>query len=184
MAFPSRVGSPKISLCGELRTLRAKERLPMMRGTQYDGLFLIPTLQEVIDLVKKYKQDTGRQIGIYPETKHPSYFRNIGLALEWPLVQVLQANGYTDEDDAVFIQSFEVSNLKELAGMTPVPLIQLINEGGKPFDFVLANDPRTYADMIRPEGLPEIQTYADGIGVNKNLIFPDNLTEVCCLPLP
>jgi glycerophosphoryl diester phosphodiesterase len=156
----------------ELRTLRAKERLPMLRGTQYDGLFLIPTLQEVIDLVKKYKQDTGRVIGIYPETKHPSYFKSIGLALEGPLVQVLRANGYSDKDDPVFIQSFEVANLKELAGMTRVPLVQLINEGGKPFDFVLAGDPRTYEDMIHPEGLAEIRTYADGIGVNKNLIFP------------
>ena len=156
----------------ELRTLRAKERLPVMRGTQYDGLFLIPTLQEVIDLVKKYKQDTGKVIGIYPETKHPSYFKSIGLALEGPLVEVLRANGYVDNDDPVFIQSFEVANLQELNGMTGVPLVQLINEGGKPFDFVLAGNPRTYADMILPQGLAQIRSYADGIGVNKNLIFP------------
>jgi len=156
----------------ELRTLRAKERLPQLRGTQYDNLFVIPTLQEIIDLVKKYKRDTGRTIGIYPETKHPSYFKSIGLALEGPLVRVLRENGYTDRDDAVFIQSFEVSNLKELNGMTHVRLIQLIDAVGKPYDFVLAGDPRTYADMVRPEGLAEIQRYADGIGVNKNLIFP------------
>jgi len=156
----------------ELRTLRARERLPMMRGTQYDGLFLIPTLQEVIDLVNKYKQDTGRVIGVYPETKHPSYFKSIGLALEGPLVEVLRANGYVDEDDPVFIQSFEVANLKELKGMTGVPLVQLINEGGKPFDFVVAGDPRTYADMILPQGLAQIRSYANGIGLNKNLVFP------------
>jgi glycerophosphoryl diester phosphodiesterase len=156
----------------ELRTLRAKERLPLVRGTQYDGLFLIPTLQDVIDLVEKYKRDTGRVIGIYPETKHPSYFKSIGLALEGPLVRVLDANGYSDKDDPAFIQSFEVANLKELNGMTRLPLVQLLNEGGKPFDFVLANDPRTYADLATPAGLAEIRTYADGVGVNKNLIFP------------
>jgi len=111
-------------------------------------------------------------IGVYPETKHPSYFKSIGLALEGPLVEVLRANGYVDEDDPVFIQSFEVANLKELKGMTRVPLVQLINEGGKPFDFVVAGDPRTCADMILPQGLAQIRSYANGVGLDKNLVFP------------
>ena len=152
----------------ELRTLRAKERLPDIRpaNTAFDGLERIPTFQEVIDLAKRHR------VGIYPETKHPTYFRSIGLPLEEPLVATLRANGYTGRHAPVFIQSFEVSNLKQLNRMTDVPLVQLIDATGKPYDFVVSGDPRTYADLITPAGLAEIATYADGIGPNKNLIVP------------
>jgi glycerophosphoryl diester phosphodiesterase len=152
----------------ELKTLRAKERIPGLRptNTAFDGLEQIPTLQEVIDLARR------NDVGIYPETKHPSYFDGIGLALEEPLVATLELNGYTKQSSPVFIQSFEVSNLKELDGMTRVPLVQLISDVGKPFDFVLSGDPRTYADLATPAGLREIARYADGAGANKNLIVP------------
>ncbi len=152
----------------ELRTLRAKERLPALRpaNTAFDGLYQIPTLQEVIDLAKRY------HVGIYPETKHPTYFRSIGLPLEGPLVATLRANGYRGPDAPVFIQSFEVGNLKRLNRLTDLPLVQLIDEVGRPYDFVVSGDPRTYKDLVTPAGLAEIATYADGIGPSKNLIVP------------
>jgi len=152
----------------ELRTLRARERLPDLRptNTAFDGLYQVPTFQEVIDLAKR------AGVGIYPETKHPTYFDSVDLSLEEPLVAALHANGYRGRNAPVFIQSFEVANLKQLNRMTRVPLVQLLDATGRPYDFVVAGDPRTYADLATPEGLAEIATYADGIGPNKNLIVP------------
>jgi glycerophosphoryl diester phosphodiesterase len=152
----------------ELRTLRAKERLPALRpaNTAFDGLYQVPTFQEVIDLAKRHR------VGIYPETKHPTYFDSIGLSLEEPLLATLRANGLDRPRAKVFIQSFEVANLKELNRKTRLPLVQLIDEVGAPYDFVVAGDPRTYADLVTPEGLAEIASYADGIGPSKNLIVP------------
>ena len=102
----------------ELRTLRAKERIPALRpdNVAFDGLYQIPTLQEVIDLAQRY------DVGIYPETKHPTYFDSIGKSLEEPLVATLNANGYRNRHAPVFVQSFEVGNLRQLDGMTQVPL--------------------------------------------------------------
>jgi glycerophosphoryl diester phosphodiesterase len=152
----------------ELKTLRAKERLPAVRpaNTAFDGLYQVPTFQQVIDLARR------RHVGIYPETKHPTYFRSIGLPLEGPLVRTLRANGYQGRNARVFIQSFEVGNLRRLNRMTDVPLVQLIDATGKPYDFVVSGDPRTYADLVTPAGLAEVATYADGVGVNKDLIVP------------
>ncbi|HEU4396457.1 MAG TPA: glycerophosphodiester phosphodiesterase [Actinomycetota bacterium] len=152
----------------ELRTLRARERLPDLRptNTAFDGLYQVPTFQEVIDLAKR------AGVGIYPETKHPTYFDSVDLSLEEPLVAALHANGYRGPNAPVFIQSFEVANLEQLNRMTRVPLVQLLDATGRPYDFVVAGDPRTYADLATPEGLAEIATYADGIGPNKNLIVP------------
>jgi glycerophosphoryl diester phosphodiesterase len=163
----------------ELKTLRAKERLPELRqrNTLYDGRDEIPTLQEIIDLVKrKEKSWPHRKIGIYPETKHPTYFDSIGLSMEERLVEVLHANHYRGAGAPVFIQSFEVSNLKDLRTMTQLPLVQLIDAGGKPYDFVVNDDPRTYADLVTPEGLADVALYAHGIGANKNLIVPRDAT--------
>ncbi|HZJ50618.1 MAG TPA: glycerophosphodiester phosphodiesterase [Actinomycetota bacterium] len=152
----------------ELKTLRAEERIPDIRpqNTAFNGLYEIPTLQEVIDLARR------RGVGIYPETKHPTYFDGIGLSLEEPLVSALKANGYRGRRAPVYIQSFEVSNLIDLDGMTRVGLVQLVDEDGAPYDFVVAGDPRTYADLVTRKGLAEIANYADGIGPNKNLIVP------------
>jgi glycerophosphoryl diester phosphodiesterase len=152
----------------ELRTLRAVERLPDLRpaNTAFNGLYQVPTLQEVIDLAKR------AGVGIYPETKHPTYFDSIGLSLEEPLLATLRANGLDSRKAKVFIQSFETTNLKELHAETKVPLVQLIDEVGAPYDLVVAGDPRTYADLITPAGLAEIATYADGLGPSKNLIVP------------
>lgn len=158
----------------ELKTLRAIERIPDIRpgNTVYNGLFEVPTLQEVIDLAKEKSLEFGRTIGIYPETKHPTYFDSIGLSLEEPLVAILAENGYTDENSPVYIQSFEVGNLQELNTLTDVSLVQLLSNSGQPYDFTSSGNPQTYADLATPTGLSFIAEYADGIGANKNLIIP------------
>ncbi|HEY9850676.1 MAG TPA: glycerophosphodiester phosphodiesterase [Leptolyngbyaceae cyanobacterium] len=155
----------------EVKTLRAKERLPF-RDRSFDGLFEIPTLQEIIDLAKRKSAELGRAIGIYPETKHPTYFDGIGLSLEEPLVEILDANGYDRPEDPVFIQSFETANLKQLNQLTQLPLIQLISKEGQPFDLAVTGDPRTYQDLIKPLELAKIAEYADGIGPDKRSIVP------------
>ncbi|HEY7595687.1 MAG TPA: glycerophosphodiester phosphodiesterase [Actinophytocola sp.] len=158
----------------ELKTLRARERIPDIRqhNTIFDGRYRIPTFQEVIDLAKRLSRELHRQIGIYPETKHPTYFRKQGLALEPKLVSILNKNGLNRRGAKVFVQSFEVSNLKELDPELNVPLVQLTGATGAPFDFVDTGDPRTYADMTTPAGLRDVARYADGIGPDKNQIIP------------
>lgn len=158
----------------ELKTLRAKERLPF-RNRAFDGDFEIPTLQEIIDLAKKSSTETGRAIGIYPETKHSTYFKSIHLSLEEPLVALLEANGYTSKHDPIFIQSFEVENLKQLNQMTPLPLVQLLASGEQqPYDLMVKGDSRTYADLTHPAELAKIAQYAAAIGPYKGLIVPIN----------
>ncbi|MFI2362774.1 esterase-like activity of phytase family protein [Promicromonospora sp. NPDC019610] len=160
----------------ELRTLRAKERLPQVRprNTAFDGLYLIPTLDEVLDLARNSRTCDGAPVGVYPETKHPTYFDSVGLSLEEPLVAELRRNGFDDEDAPVIVQSFEVGNLRELDELTDVPLGQLVSSSGAPYDLVAAGDPRTYADLVTRQGLREIATYADGIGAEKNVLIPRN----------
>lgn len=152
----------------ELKALRAKERLPLLRrgNTKYDGRFEVPTLREVIALAKSASVKTGRTIGIYPETKHSSYFASIGLPMEAKLVAELKAAGWDHADAPVFIQSFEVNNLKALKQLTRVKLIQLLDADGGPADNAQPN----YAAMITPEGLKAIATYATGIGPAKALV--------------
>lgn len=158
----------------EIKTLRTRERWPDMRpiSASMDGRFPIATLAEVIDLAKRESRRTGRTIGVYPETKHPSYFRQIGLPLEEPLVRTLHAAGYRGRKAPVFIQSFEVGNLRRLRRMTDLPLVQLMTAEDGPFDAGRDGVPRTYAAMLRPEGLKEIAAYADGIGPAKSLVWP------------
>jgi glycerophosphoryl diester phosphodiesterase len=169
----------------ELKTLRARERIPDIRpsNTRFDGQFQIPTLEEILSLVRGVEeqrdtlarqlgQPAPRHIGVYPETKHPTYFAGIGLAMEEPLVRTLERYGYKGRDGLAFIQSFEVGNLKALSKLTQLPLVQLIEDSGAPYDFVVKKDPRTYADLITPAGLAEIATYAQAIGPSKLLIIP------------
>ncbi len=157
----------------ELKTLRAKERMPELRteSAQYDGRFDVPTLQEVIDLVREKETEAGRRIGIYPETKGSSYFRSIDLPIEERLVEVFRENGYEGSRAPVFIQSFEIANLVELNKMTDLPLIQLLGGGGsRPLDYELGDEIKTYNDLLTPDGLAAIATYADGIGPNTRLV--------------
>ncbi|QYF95953.1 glycerophosphodiester phosphodiesterase [Massilia sp. PAMC28688] len=169
----------------ELKTLRATERIPANRpaNVAYDGQFEVPTLQEVIDLVKKESAARNKTIGIYPETKHPTYFKSIGLPMEKRLVDQLTASGYKGKDAPVFIQSFEVANLKEIRAMTDMRIVQLIDNPrngpapngaprNAPYDFVAAGSKRTYADLVTPAGLKEIATYADVVAPYKEVIIP------------
>jgi glycerophosphoryl diester phosphodiesterase len=148
----------------ELRTLRAKERLPQLRpgNASYDGQSAVPTFDEIIALAK------ARGVGVYPETKHPSYFRSIGLPLEDALLASLARAGWDRVDAPVFIQSFEVANLRALARRTNVRLIQLMDADGAPADRAAPS----YAAMATPEGLKAIAAYAYGIGPNKAMIRP------------
>ncbi|MEP9400426.1 glycerophosphodiester phosphodiesterase [Sphingomonas sp. VNH70] len=152
----------------ELRTLRAKERLPQLRpaNTAHDGREVIPTLDEVIALAKRATRETGRTIGIYPETKHPSYFAGIGHPMEARLVAQLRKAGWDRADAPVFIQSFEVNNLKALKARTKVRLIQLMDASGGPADHGV----ESYADMATPAGLKAVAAYAFGIGPNKAML--------------
>jgi glycerophosphoryl diester phosphodiesterase len=152
----------------ELRTLRAKERLPQFRpgNTAYDGQQPVPTLAEVIALAKRATAATGRTIGIYPETKHPTYFAAIDHPMEARLVRELRAAGWDSPQAPVFIQSFEVNNLKALKTLTGIRLIQLMNDSGGPADHAVDS----YATMATPAGLKAVATYAWGIGPNKVLV--------------
>jgi glycerophosphoryl diester phosphodiesterase len=161
----------------EIKTLRAVQPLKE-RDQAHNGKFQIPTFQEVIDLAKAESARTGRTIGVYPETKHPTLHAAVGLPLEDRLVEQLKAAGWTEKNAPVIIQSFETANLKYLRGRTNVRLVQLVDaddvdKDGKvvlaapydrPYDFVVTGDKRTFADLVTPEGLKEIRTYADGVG--------------------
>jgi glycerophosphoryl diester phosphodiesterase len=159
----------------EIKTLRAIERIPELRpaNTRFDGLFEIPTLDEIIELAQAMERGKGRRIGLYPETKHPSYFAGLGLAMERPLVDSLHRHGYARPDDWVYIQSFEVANLRALRGMTALPLIQLMWIEGKPFDVELAGGDLTYDEMATAAGLRTVAEYANGVGPDKyHFIIP------------
>jgi len=166
----------------EIRTLRAKERLDF-RDHSRDGQFGIPTFEEVLALVKRKEKETGRTIGIYPETKHPSYFRSVDLPLEGRLVEILHKNGYDAPESPVFIQSFELQNLKDLRQMTKVRLVFLYDEPDmRPYDLVLAGDKRTYADLLAPAEMQKIAAFAQGIGPWKRLIIKENPDKTLAAP--
>ncbi|MEH1947929.1 MAG: esterase-like activity of phytase family protein [Nostoc sp.] len=178
----------------EIKTLRAEERLPF-RDHSFDDQFEIPTFTEIINLVKQVEADTGKKIGIYPETKHPTYFADeatyvgttnkINRNISQLLIDALKANNFTDPS-RIFIQSFEVGNLKELhdrimpAAGVDIPLVQLLDASdidingkiieSQPYDLKVNGDTRTYGDLRTPEGLAEVATYADGIGPWKRMI--------------
>lgn len=139
----------------EIKTLRAKERLPF-RSHDYDGRFEVPTFDEVIALAQELGRTLGRPIGVYPETKHPTYFRSIGLPLEEKLVASLQKAGWNRREAPVFIQSFESGNLRELRKKTSVRIVQLVTSAGQ----------------VDAGGLKAIAAYADGVGAEKRLVVP------------
>ena len=160
----------------QLRTLRAIERLPIDRpqNTAFNGLYQVPTLDEVLDFARHSRTCDGRKVGVYPETKHPTYFDAQGLSLEEPLLRELEGNGFGERPAPVYVQSFETGNLRDLDTKTDLRLVQLIDCDGAPFDLESAGDPTTYADIITPRGLREVATYADGIGPCKDLVIPRN----------
>jgi len=161
----------------EIKQLGAVQPVPA-RGTQFDGRFKIPTLEEVIDFVKRKSREKDRQIGIYPETKHPTYHQSIGLPLEDRLLRTLSRAGWNHRHAPVIIQSFETANLKYLRLRTPLRLVQLVDADDiapdgtityappfdKPYDWVVSGRSGTFGDLVTPAGLAEVRRYADGVG--------------------
>jgi glycerophosphoryl diester phosphodiesterase len=165
----------------ELRTLRAVERLPDVRqeNTAFDGRYTVPTLQEVIDLVRAERRATGRRIGIAPETKHPTYFDSIGLSLEEPLLQTLRDARLNRRRAGVYVQSFEESNLRDLRRLgLRTQVVQLTSAGAtaRPYDHVATGDPETYAAMTTFAGLRDVATYATVLSPDILQILPRDTT--------
>jgi glycerophosphoryl diester phosphodiesterase len=173
----------------ELKTLRVKQPLAG-RSKQYDGQYPLATLQEILDLAKSaMAADSRHRINVYPETKNALYQRQLGLPLEETLLAMLGKEGWNTADSPVFVQSFEPASLKLMRKLgLKTKVVQLIDGAGidyktgsitydspdsaKPFSWLQAHDPRTFAAMITPAGLAEIKTYADGIGPWKFYILP------------
>ncbi|WP_427888891.1 glycerophosphodiester phosphodiesterase [Kribbella sp. GL6] len=156
----------------ELRTLRARERMPALRAnnTAYDGLEEIPTFDDVVALARRESARLGRPIGVIPEIKHPAYFRRLGLPLEELLTERILALRLRPEE--IMVQSFEPTSLRRLSVMAHVPLVQLIDAESAPNDFLRTGDGRTYADLIEPRGLREVATYAQVLAPHKDLVVP------------
>ena len=155
----------------ELRTLRARERLPGVRpaNARYDGLWQVPTFAEIMTLVKAKEADSGRRIGVYPELKHPNFLlQNGGIDSVALLVAALKQAGLDQPGGRVIVQCFEVEPLKRLHKLLPaVRLMQLVGVDGTPAD----GPGYDFAAMIRPAGLAEIATYAAVLGPDLRLLF-------------
>jgi glycerophosphoryl diester phosphodiesterase len=172
----------------EIRTLRAVQPLAE-RDARFNGKFRIPTFDEIIAFVKRKSQEKGRTIGIYPETKHPTYHQGLGLALEDRLLAALTRAGWNKRGAPVFIQSFETANLRYLRSRTNVRLVQLVDADDidangvllfnppfdKPYDWVVSHRPGLFKDLLTEAGLAEVRTYADGIGPWKPYIRSSTL---------
>lgn len=158
----------------ELRTLQTIERLPQLRPQNIGLRSSILTLDEVFELAAAENVRRGPQVpqlGVYLETKHPTYFRNIGLDLNDLLIATLERNRLNHDGAKVTIQSMETANLRALRDRTPLPLVQLLNRSGAPFDFTIVHDQRTYDALTSATELAAIAQYADGIGPNKSLVL-------------
>ncbi|MEU6252959.1 glycerophosphodiester phosphodiesterase [Streptomyces sp. NPDC047043] len=158
----------------ELKTLRAIERIPANRphNTIYNGRWEIPTFEEVLKWQDEQTRKRGRQVWIYPETKHPTYFRKLGLGLEERVAKLLHKYGRDKRNSPVILQSFEPSSIQRLNTLVDNPLVVLLSAANtRPWDFVEAGDPRTVADLITPKGLREIAGYAQGLGPTLDLII-------------
>jgi glycerophosphoryl diester phosphodiesterase len=168
----------------ELKTLHAIERLPAIRqhNTLYDGLWQVPTLQDDIDQARALSLKYHRHVNIVPEIKHSTYFRSIGLPMEQRVLDVLHRNGLDNRNSGVIIQSFEVGNLQWLHQHTAVALMQLTSATGAPADFVASGDPRTYADLVTPQGLRGVAEYATYLGPDKNQIIPRDASNHLTAP--
>ncbi|WP_314249545.1 glycerophosphodiester phosphodiesterase [Streptomyces kutzneri] len=159
----------------ELRTLRAKERIPAVRqrNTLYDGQWAVPTFEEVLRWADREGKRRGKRVWLHVETKHPTYFRGLGLGLEEPLAKLLRRYGRDGRGAAVFLQSFEPSSIQRLSRLVSAPRVVLLSAAGtRPWDFEVAKDPRTVADLVKPDGLKWIAGFAQGIGPTMDLILP------------
>ncbi|AQV92874.1 glycerophosphodiester phosphodiesterase [Cupriavidus necator] len=173
----------------ELKTLRARERIPRLRpaNARLNDQFEVPTFDEIVRLAEQAALRTGKPIGIYPELKHPSYFRGIGLPLEDKLAAAVRAQPYL-RTAPVFIQCFESGSLRALrrtlgSNLPNVKLVQLIGNPRKgPADWKLAGDGRTFGDMLSATGLREVAAYADGIGPEKSSVVPRDAQGALAAP--
>ncbi|GAA2979776.1 glycerophosphodiester phosphodiesterase [Streptomyces fulvorobeus] len=159
----------------ELKTLRAKERIPGTRqeNTLYDGRWEIPTFEEVLRWADREGRRRGAPVWLYVETKHPTYFRSLGLGLEEPLARLLRRHGRHRENSPLILQSFEPGSMRRLAKLVATPRVVLLSGAAtRPWDFVEAGDPRTVADLVRPEGLKWMASFAQGIGPTLDLVIP------------
>lgn len=165
----------------ELKTLRARQPFAD-RDQQYNDRYSIPTLKEIVEQVKQFNNTNNKSVGLYIETKHPTFHEKLGLPIEDKLLQILKDGGYTSKTSRAIIQSFEVGNLQALHKKTDLRLVQLVgstalkDDGSmaaplaQPYDLAAAGDKTTYQDMLTKDGLAKIKTYADGIGPAKAYI--------------
>ncbi|MFE7460374.1 glycerophosphodiester phosphodiesterase [Streptomyces sp. NPDC057554] len=159
----------------ELKTLRAKERIPGNRpdNTLYDGRWTVPTFEEVLRWADQEGRRRGKPVWLYVETKHPTYFRKLGLGLEEPLARLLRRYGRDRRNSPLILQSFEPGSIQRLARLVDTPRIVLLSgPTSRPWDFVESGDPRTVADLVKPAGLKWIASYAQGIGPTLDLVIP------------
>ncbi|MET8215498.1 glycerophosphodiester phosphodiesterase [Streptomyces hirsutus] len=168
----------------ELKRLRAVERIPANRphNTLYDGRWGIPTFEEVLRWQNEQTRKRGKQVWIYPELKHPTYFRKLGLGTEELLARLLRKHGKDKKNSPVIVQSFEPTSIQRMSRLVGNPLAVLLSgANSRPWDFVENGDPRKVADLVTPKGLEEIASYAQGIGPTLDLVIPrdaaGNLTE-------
>jgi glycerophosphoryl diester phosphodiesterase len=145
----------------ELKTLRAVERLPALRprNTRYDHRYDVATFDEILLLVAEESSRLGRRIGVYAEIKHPAYFAEIGMPLEERLLAALDRRGLGARGAPVFLQSFDPGSLQRLRARTSLPLVQLVSATGR-------------VDLVTATGLRRVATYADAVGVAKDLVLP------------
>ena len=161
----------------EVKTLRAKERIPAQRqhNTLYNGRWEVPTFEEVLDWAEEQGRRRGRRVWLHVETKHPTYFAKLGLALEKPLAKLLRRYGRHKAHSPNFVQSFEPSSIEKLGKLVDCPGVVLLGAlTTRPWDFVESGDPRTVADLVKPEGLQWIADFAQGIGPTLELVIPRN----------
>lgn len=168
----------------ELQQVKARERIPEFRpaNTAYNDLYSIPTLEQVIELAEANYKKTGKIIGLYIETKHPTYFKNKNLAMEDTLLKTLAKYQYTRDIAPIYLQSFEVSNLKYLKDQLDLhktlkhaQIIQLYDaKTSRPADFVESGVSKTYGDLATAQSLKDVAKYANGVGPSKNYILNFN----------
>ncbi|WP_298752742.1 glycerophosphodiester phosphodiesterase family protein [uncultured Serinicoccus sp.] len=159
----------------ELRTLRARERLPQLRGTDRDGEWPVPTFAEIVALRAALSEELGRELGLYVELKHPTHFAGLGLSLEERMLADLEAGGLLSRDAPVFVQCFEPGTLRRLRGELGCRLRQVLLATAPedvPADLAASVEPRTYADLLSRPGLEELAGVADGVGPRKQMVLP------------
>lgn len=159
----------------ELKTLRAKERIPgnRQKNTLYDGHWEIPTFEEVLRWADREGRRRGKPVWLYVETKHPTYFRGLGLGLEEPLAGLLRRYDRHRAQSPLILQSFEPGSVRRLSKLVATPRVVLLSgAGSKPWDFVVSGDPRTTDDLVRPAGLKWMASFAQGIGPTLDLVIP------------